>query len=145
MVHKQKNTKKLFKVWKLGVQNFAFLDTYGHLALLRPNPLCQLPQILHTTCHVPGASSCKISGHMAKFRLLFWLKIPKKCPKNVKKWFFSHNCQITSLSITRFGINGLDLNIYLHEKFHWPVISRFFKIQFWIFSKFCIFIFETHF
>ena len=77
-------------------------------------------------------------GHPhAKFQFIwqslgyfFWLKIPKKGPKNAKKWFFSHNCQITSLSITRFGINGLDLNMYLHEKFHWPVISRFFKIQF---------------
>ena len=88
MVHKQKNTKKLFKVWKLGVHNFAFLDTYGHLAMLRPNALGQWPQILHTTYHVPGASSCKISGHMAKFRLLFLAKNTQKRPKKCKKMVF---------------------------------------------------------
>ena len=76
MVQKQKNTWKLFKVWKLGAQNFAFLDTFGHLASLQPNPLSQLPQILHTSCQAPGASSCKILGHVAKFRLHFLAKNP---------------------------------------------------------------------
>ena len=76
---------------------------------------------------------------------IFWLKIPKKHPKNAKNWFFSHVGQTMCPTIIKFCIDGLDLNMYLHEKFHWPVINRFLKIQLWIFSKFCIYTFEKHF
>ena len=30
-------------------------------------------------------------------------------------------------TIMKFCMPGLDLNMYLHEKFHWPVINHFFQ------------------
>ena len=88
MVQKQKNTKKPFKIWKLGVQNFAFLDTFGRFASPRPNALSQSHQILHTGWQVPGASSCKISAHKSNFKWIFWPKNAKKRPKNAWNLFF---------------------------------------------------------
>ena len=78
-------------------------------------------------------------------RRIFGLKIPKKGPKNAKKCFFSHIGQTICHTIIKFCMPGLDLNMYLHEKFHWPVINRFLKIQLDSFSKFCIYTFEKHF
>ena len=60
-------------------------------------------------------------------RMIFGLKIPKKGPKNAKKWFFSHIGQTMCHTIIKFCMPGLDLNMYLHEKFHWPVINQFFQ------------------
>ena len=42
-----------------------------------------------------------------------------------KKWFFSHIGQTMCLTIIKFCIDGLDLNMYQHEKFRWLVMSRF--------------------
>ena len=60
-------------------------------------------------------------------RRIFGLKIPKKGPKNAKKWFFSHIGQTMCHTIIKFCMPGLDLNMYLHENFHWPVINQFFQ------------------
>ena len=130
----------------LGVQNFAFLDILGHFGSLQPNALSQWPKILHTACQAPGPSFCKISAYTSNAEKDFWPKNPQKRPKKCKKkCFFSHVGQTMCHTIMKFCMPGLDLNMYLHEKFHWPVINRFLKIQLLIFSKFCIFIFEIHF
>ena len=57
--------------------------------------------------------------------MIFGLKIPKKGPKNAKKWFFSHIGQMMCHTIMKFCMPGLDLNMYLHEKFRWLVMNRF--------------------
>ena len=43
-------------------------------------------------------------------RGIFGLKIPKKGPKNAKKWFFSHIGQTMCHTIMKFCMPGLDLN-----------------------------------
>ena len=45
-------------------------------------------------------------------------------------YFATVICQTMNLTIKRFCMHGLDLNMYLHEKSHWPEISRFATIHF---------------
>ena len=93
----------------------------------------------------------KYQGHLhAKFQLtnqilsgFFGQKMPKNAPKMPEIWFFGYSSQIMSLNSMKFCVVRLDLDMKLQEKFHWLVISHFAKIQFWIFSKFWIFLLET--
>ena len=142
MVQWLKNSKLLLKNKKSGVQNFAFLDI---LSCYR-----------QTLC-ASGPKFCiqvaKHRGHIhAKFQALYQInsrflgqKSPKNAQKMPKKLFFDHISQTMSLTIIRFCMHGLDLNMYLHEKFHWPEVSPFSITQFWSFSKFCIFSSKTNF
>ena len=143
MVQKLKNSKLQVKIVKSRVQNFAFLDTFGRFASPRPNALSQSHQILHTGWQVPGASSCKISAHKSNLSGFFGQKMPKNAQKMLEIWFFGYSSQIMSLNSMKFCVVRLDLDMKLQEKFHWLVISHFAKIQFWIFSKFWIFLLET--
>ena len=56
--------------------------------------------------------------------------MPKNAQKMPEIWFFGHNSQIMSLNIMKFCIVGLDLDIEIQKKFHWPEISHFATIQF---------------
>ena len=125
----------------LGVQNFAFLDILGHFGWLQPNALSQWPKILHTACQAPGPSFCKISAYTSNAENDFWPKNPQKRPKKCQKnGFFSHIGQTMCHTIIKFCMPGLDLNMYLHENFHWPVINQFFQNSILnLFEKFCIF------
>ena len=80
----------------------------------------------------------KHRGHIhAKFQALYQInsrflgqKSLKNAQKMQKKLSFDHISQTMSLTIIRFCMHGLDLNMYLHEKFHWPEVSPFSITQF---------------